>query len=276
MRKKLSKRNTTAEMLILPYLTGFGLIYLIPFSLMLVIAITDPFTGLSIKPFINVLTNDAFGLSIINTLWFMILGLPLLLVFSYGLSLCLHYLKTPAWVKLLLILPIALPSGASIGFFKNLFGASYDSLLYGPYSLSVIILIFIWKYTGYNLLIFLSGFKLMRASVIDSARIDGANNQQILWHIILPLSAPYIFFAGIVSVINSFKIFKEVYILQGSYPNTSLYFFQHYINNKFTDMAITELSAAATLFALLIVSIAWLLIRYDRNQKRKLGGHHEA
>lgn len=275
MRKINFNKVPQSMTLTLPYLTGFGLIYLVPFVLMLGIALTDPFSGLSLKPIASVLGNDAFRLSVVNTVWFMVLGLPLLMVFSYALSLALHYLKTPAWVKLLLILPIALPSGASIGFFKNFFGASYDSLLYGPYSLSVIVLIFIWKYTGYNLLIFLSGFKLMRSSVIDSAKIDGANGLQILWHIILPLSAPYLFFAAIVSLMNSFKIFKEIYILQGSYPNTSLYFFQHYINNKFTDMAITELSAAATLFALLIVSIAWALIRYDRKQKRRVGGSSE-
>lgn len=258
--------------LFLPYLLGFFFIYLLPFAIMLFIALKDPTGGINFSNYATVLKNEAFQLSLWNLICFLVLGLPALMVFSYGVALTVHFLKTPRWAKLLLVLPIALPSGASIGFFKNLFGASYDSMLYGPFSLFVIIFIFIWKYTGYNLLIFLSGFKLMRASVIDSAKIDGANFSQIIWHIVLPLSAPYILFAGVVSVVNSFKIFKEIYILQGSYPNTRLYMFQHYVNNKFTDMAISELSAAAALFAIVIIGGAFLAIYYDRSQKRRLGG----
>lgn len=261
-----------AVSLFVPYLLGFLAIYLLPFIVMLFIAVKDPTGGFTLGNYASVLGNEAFQLSIWNLLCFLALGLPALMVFSYAVALTIHFMKTPRWAKLLLVLPIALPSGASIGFFKNLFGASYDSMLYGPLSLLVIILIFIWKYTGYNLLIFLSGFKLMRSSVIDSAKIDGANFSQIIWHIILPLSAPYILFAGVVSVVNSFKIFKEIYILQGNYPNTRLYMFQHYVNNKFTDMAISELSAAAALFALVIISGAMIAIHYDRVQKRRLGG----
>lgn len=261
-----------ANVLFVPYLLGFLLIYLIPFLVMLVIAIKGPTGVYTLENYRQVITNEAFGLSVWNLICFLMLGLPALMAFSYAVALAIHFMKTPRFVKLLLVLPIALPSGASIGFFKNLFGASYDSLLYGPLSLLVIILIFIWKYTGYNLLIFLSGFKLMRSSVIDSAKIDGANFGQIVWHIVLPLSAPYILFAGVVSVVNSFKIFKEIYILQGSYPNTKLYMFQHYVNNKFTDMAISELSAAAALFAIVIVAGAFIAIAYDKRQKRRLGG----
>lgn len=273
-RRTTNKRywDLEALSLFLPYLLGFFFIYLLPFGIMLVIALRGPTGGLTLANYATVIGNEAFQLSLWNLIGFLILGLPALMLFSYGVALTIHFLKTPRWAKLLLVLPIALPSGASIGFFKNLFGASYDSLLYGPLSLLVVIFIFIWKYTGYNLLIFLSGFKLMRASVIDSAKIDGANFGQILWHIVLPLSAPYILFAGVVSVVNSFKIFKEIYILQGSYPNTRLYMFQHYVNNKFTDMAIAELSAAAALFAIVIIGTALVAIYYDRRQRRRLGG----
>ncbi len=261
-----------ALILLLPSLIGFALVYLIPFFGMVISSFSRPEQTPTLRTYQEVLSNEAFQLSIFNSLLFLAIGIPLLMVFSYVVALAIHELKTAPWVKLLLILPIALPSGASIGFFRNLFGASYDSILYSNWNLSVLILLFLWKYTGYNLLIFLSGFKLMKGSIMDSAKIDGATYKQIVWHIILPLSTPYIIFSGIVTIINSFKIFKEIYILQGSYPSTSLYLFQHFINNKFNDMAISELSAAATLFSLIILGLAWFVIGYDRYHQRRMGG----
>lgn len=270
--QKPGQWDRQALLLLVPSLFGFALVYLIPFAGMVLKSFSRPEATPTLATYQQILSNEAFQLSIYNAILFMALGIPTLMVFSYLVALCIHELKTPPWVKLLLVLPIALPSGASIGFFKNLFGASYDSLLYTKFNLIVLIIMFVWKYTGYNLLIFLSGFKLMRGSVMDSAKIDGANYRQIVWHIILPLSAPYIVFAGIVTIINSFKIFKEIYILQGSYPSTSLYLFQHFVNNKFNDMAIDELSTAATLFSVIILLFAWGVTGYDRYQQRRIGG----
>jgi multiple sugar transport system permease protein len=270
--QKPGQWDRQALILLVPSLVGFALVYLIPFIGMVLKSFSRPEATPTLRTYQQILCNEAFQLSVFNAILFMAIGIPALMVFSYAVALCLHELKTPPWVKLLLVLPIALPSGASIGFFRNLFGASYDSLLYSKYNLIVLVIMFIWKYTGYNLLIFLSGFKLMRGSVLDSAKIDGANYRQIVWHIILPLSAPYIVFAGIVTIINSFKIFKEIYILQGSYPSTSLYLFQHFINNKFSDMAIDELSTAATLFSVIILLFAFAMTDYDRYQQRRIGG----
>ncbi len=269
---KTDQIDRQAMSLLLPSLIGFSLVYLIPFFGMVLQSFSRPEATPTLKTYQEVLGNKAFQLSVGNSLIFIVLGIPTLMIFSYLLALCIHELKTPPWVKLLLVLPIALPSGASIGFFRNLFGASYDSLLYSDLNMLVLVFIFIWKYTGYNLLIYLSGFKLMRGSVMDSAKIDGANYPQIVWHIILPLSAPYIVFAGIVTIINSFKIFKEIYILQGSYPSTSLYLFQHFVNNKFNDMAIQELATAATLFAIIILALAYGVISYDKHQQKRIRG----
>ena len=97
--------------------------------------------------------------------------------------------------------------------------------------------------------------------IIEVADLEGAGSVYKFLHIKLRYLSPTILFVLILSLINSFKIFREVYLLTGKYPFDKLYMLQHFMNNTFENLNYQKLSAAAVLFALvMIVVIAVLLI----------------
>jgi multiple sugar transport system permease protein len=158
-----------------------------------------------------------------------------------------------------------------VGFFRKLIGTGAFGLLNSDYAMLGVILIFIWKNTGYNLIIYLAGLMQLDRSVIEASRIDGAGYLQRLRHIIIPMCTPATALVGIVTIVNSFKVFKDVYILQGSYPNPQIYMLQHFMNNKFKDLQYEKLTSAAYLFAAIIFLGAFLLYCMDRSYSKKVG-----
>ncbi|WP_425447043.1 carbohydrate ABC transporter permease [Dethiothermospora halolimnae] len=259
---------------ILPSLIGFSILYLIPFIGGMRYSVSksgfdDTFVG--VENYKNVFISDAFRLALKNTGIFMIISIPLIIIISFVIALFLYEVKMPKWVKLFIIIPIAIPSASSVGFFRKLFGFGAFNILNTEFAMLGVILIFIWKNTGYNLIIYLAGFTQIDKSVIEASEIDGANYLQKLKHVIIPLLTPTTVFVGIVTIINSFKVFKDVYILQGSYPNPNIYMLQHYMNNKFRDLQYEKLTSAAYVFAIVIFLFALLLFYMDKRHARKVG-----
>ena len=80
----------------------------------------------------------------------------------------------------------------------------------------------------------------------------------------MPYLSSTILFVTILSVINSFKVFREVYLLTGDYPYDSLYLLQHFMNNMFKSLDYQKLSSAAILMGIVMVLIIGLLFWIDR------------
>ena len=92
-----------------------------------------------------------------------------------------------------------------------------------------------------------------------SEAVDGATGRYIFFHIKLRYLSPTVLFVTILSIINSFKIFREIYLLTGDYPYDGLYMLQHFMNNMFNSADYQRLSAAAVLLAIVIVILIALL-----------------
>ena len=143
---------------------------------------------------------------------------------------------------------------------ESLGGTTVDWLS-SKYGQLVIILMFLWKNLGYNMILFMSALSGIPHDIIEVADLEGASSWYKFIHIKLRYLSPTILFVLILSLINSFKIFREVYLLTGNYPYDKLYMLQHFMNNTFNSLDYQKLSAAAVLFALvMIVVIAILLI----------------
>ncbi len=77
--------------------------------------------------------------------------------------------------------------------------------------------------------------------------------------------SPTILFVTILSLISSFKVFREVYLLTGDYPYEGLYTLQHFMNNTFKSLDYQKLSAAAVIMAIaMVIIIAALFIAENR------------
>ena len=127
----------------------------------------------------------------------------------------------------------------------------------------VVVLLFLWKNVGYDMILFLAALSNVPTDIQEMAMLEGAGSVRIFFQIKLRYIFPTILFVTILSLINSMKIFREVYLLTGKYPYDGLYLLQHFMNNTFESMDYQKLSAAALVMAAVMVVIIGLLFLVD-------------
>lgn len=259
--------------------TGFSFFYILPYFYSLYFAFIDntfnrSFVGF--RNFTEVLSNKYFCLALVNTFEFTLIATPVLVMISFILAIVVHS-KGPGCMALRFsaIIPVLLPSAAVVMVWNLLFGE--DSIIINQLiSLSSafidenlkkipIYLFFIWKNTGLNIILFLAGFSSVPGEIYESSEIDGAKGLQKHMYITFPLLLPTIFFVFVISIISTFKIFKEVYLLYGSYPADELYFVQHFMNNHFFKLNYQYLSTGAVIFCFIVYIIVAMGYRVENN-----------
>ena len=105
------------------------------------------------------------------------------------------------------------------------------------------------------MILFLSALESIPCDIIEVAQMESANNWQIFWNIKIRYLSPTILFVTILSLINSFKVFREIYLLTGGYPYDPLYMLQHFMNNVFGTLDYQKLSAAAIIMCIAMIII---------------------
>jgi multiple sugar transport system permease protein len=266
---------------VLPGLAGFSLFYIFPFGLSLVYAFMDKPVGGSFAGFANftaLFHNRSYLRGLGNMLRFIGISAPLNLAVSLGLALLIHRAgRRREWFSLVFLVPLVIPSGSMVFFWKTFF--SYDGALNGllrslgqgklnyldsNLALPVMILIYLWKNCGYNMVLFLAGLGNIPRDHYEAAWVDNASPLQCFMHITLPFLLPVSTLALIMSVINSFKIFREVYLITGSYPHESIYTLQHFMNNMFASLNYPRLSSAAAVLVIIVAAFTQFLLRMER------------
>jgi len=117
----------------------------------------------------------------------------------------------------------------------------------------------LWKNLGYNMILFMAALSNIPRELLEVAEVEGASAAYQFFHIKLRYLSPTVLFVTILSIINSFKVFREIYLLTGNYPYDGLYMMQHFMNNMFNSADYQRLSAAAVLLAIVIVILIALL-----------------
>lgn len=253
-------KKRTDILLLLPSLCGFLAFFVVPFFYSFSYAFTEnAFTRrfVGFDNFAALFQNEYFRLAMRNTLLFTLAAVPAVM----GLALLLALLLARFSGKLPLVesaffLPVFLPS-ATIVMLWNAYCADvppFPSLL----------LLFLWKYGGLNVMLFLTALVTMDREVLDAAKIDGAGFLRQTWSVTLPSIAPTLFFTFILSVVNSLKIFRESYLLYGDYPDESVYMLQNYLNNHFLKLNYQNISAAAIFFAVIVYTVVAVVLRWER------------
>lgn len=273
--KKLREALAFAKYLV-PSFLGVSLFF---FGPMVQIAVnsfqkspTNPeFVGL--RNYENVLSNAAFLQAGENTLMFSLFAVPLAVALSLILALLLNskmpgksvfrsMLLNPMMVpvaSIVLIWQVLFSFTGSINTYLGYFGIDKIDWMKSDLSRIVIILLFLWKTLGYNMVLFLAALNNVPPELIDTSKIDGAGSTRRFFSISLVYLYPTIFFVGIMSLISSFKIFREVYLLTGDYPYSSLYMLQHFMNNKFRQLDYQALCSSAIVMALVMILIVGIL-----------------
>lgn len=186
-------------------------------------------------------------------------------------------------LSLIFLIPLTIPSATVSFFWQNFFGLHgtlnrFLSVLHLPemdwlnckYSMLVMVLIFIWKNIGYDMTLFLSGLSNIPEQYYEYADVEGADSRWKFKNITLTYLAPTAFVVLIMTVVNSFKIFKEIYIITGEYPPDSLYVLQHYMNNMFLSLNYPKLASAAYVLTACMVLFVVCIFVAERKTSENL------
>lgn len=224
-----------------------------------------------------VLHNRAFLLAVKNTLRFLLVCLPLLLGISLVLAFLLHawqmaFHQNLRLLKAAYLVPMAIPAASLVLLWKLMFDKHgfVNGILHlcGIHAVDwmntgaaffVLVFSYIWKNLGYTMVLWLAGLSSISPDLYEAAEMDGAGRMTQFFKITLPLIRPLIFTIVVLSFLNSFKVFREAYLVAGNYPQEDMYLLQHLFNNWFTDLSVDKMAAGSVLLALVITVFVLLL-----------------
>lgn len=275
-----AKDRLRSWLYLLPSLLGVTAFFIVPFFVVVyysVIRGTMNPEFVLFENYKNVLQNEAFKVAVKNTLKFSVMAVPLAVILPLGLALILEN-KIPgrSQFRTFFLSPIMVPvasvvliwrvlfdyNGALNGLLMN-FGVEKIDWLSSDYALLVITVLYLWKNIGYNMILFMASLANIPKELLEAADMEGAPGWYKFFAIKLRYLSPTVLFVTILSMINSFKVFREIYLLTGDYPYEGLYMMQHFMNNVFNHLDYQKLSAAAVLLALFMVALIALLFKAE-------------
>lgn len=283
------KDKIVALLLIVPSIIGILVFYVAPFTWMVIFSFFDKpvngsFVGLS--NYIDLINNEVYRKALSNTAIFTGISVPLIIVLSLILAILLnqkiHFKHT---LRTSFIIPLVVPVASVILFFEyifdyhglinkifSIFNIKTTDWLNSSFAMVVVVIIYVWKNLGYNMILFLAGLQGIPKEYYEAADIDGAGILTKFFNITAVYLMPTTFFVIVISIINSFKVFKEVYLLSGSYPHESIYMLQHYLNNMFNKLDYHKLVTSAVLMAVILYLIIFILFKIQKRVERYIEG----
>lgn len=277
--KKFCKKNKgkyLADSFLIPSIAGVLLFFVLPFFIVVYYSMIDnpinaEFVGFD--NFIMVLQNAAFQQAAQNTMTFSAVAVPLAVVLSLILAMVMES-KIPfkSQFRTFFLSPMMVPIASVVLIWQVLFhyngmmneiigwfGKDKIDWLNSDYAQVVIIILFLWKNLGYNMILFMSALSSIPKDILEVAVLESATPMQIFIHIKARYLSSTILFVTIMSLINSFKVFREIYLLKGEYPYPTMYMMQHFMNNTFAKLDYQKMSAAAILMAIVMVILIGIL-----------------
>ena len=263
-----------------PSLLGVGVFFILPFGVVVYYSLIDGVGSRNFVLFENfrrLLDNSAFLLAGKNTLLFSAAAVPLAVVLSLLLAVMLEaripgkstfrtFFLSPMMVpvaSVVLIWQVLFSYNGSVNEWLGLAGSARIDWLQSDWNIYVVVLLFLWKNLGYFMILFMAGLSNIPKELLEVADVEGASESYKFFAIKLRYLSPTVLFVTILSLINSFKVFREVYLLTGDYPLGRLYMLQHFMNNTFRSFDYQKLSAAAVIMAAVMVVLIALLFKIE-------------
>lgn len=223
--------------------------------------------------------NPMFLLGLKNTLVLSGLSAPLLWMLAFALALLLQSIQPKgAFFRMISFMPYMIPSAAMILVWLILFdyggwlNAMLESLgmsrvlwLESSALRFPVIILFVWKNLGFCTVLFLSALQTVPQALYEYALLEGAGFGTRAFRISLPQILPTAFLIFVVAWLGAFRIFKEVYVIAGAYPDASVYTLQHYMNNMFSRLDYPMVTAAAYSFAVIVLALFAMLFLMQRH-----------
>lgn len=286
---KNEKRKWQGIGFVLPGFIGIIIFYMIPLTDVVrrsfFLTGSGDFRGL--ENYIEVLQNSSFRLATWNSVRFSLICVPLLVIMSLHLAICLKSIgKLGKIIKDIYLLPMAVPVVTIALFWKiifdkngllngilNMAGIDAISWLTTDFAFGVLIISYFWKNIGYCTILWIVALEMIEEEIYEAAKMDGADNSALFCYITLPNIRQQGAVIATLSVINTMRVYREAYLVAGEYPPDSIYFTQHLFNNWFRNLEINKMSAGAVInlaIVLLFVAIFWKWGKGDKSDKKRI------
>ncbi len=278
-RKEKSKRRRELAgiLFLLPGFAGVVCFTLLPFAEVVrrsfQSAVTAKWVGW--KNYETVFANTAFRMAAMNTLRFTGVCIPILVTLSLTLAVVLQKLRSGKnFLKSVFLIPMAVPAASVVLVWKTLFhsngllngllmklGGEKIGWMTSGAAFSVLVVSYLWKNLGYDMILWMAGLSGISEDIYEAARVDGAGEWKCFTRITVPNLLPSLYTITVLSFLNSFKVFREAWLVAGDYPHQSMYLLQHLYNNWFRDLAFDKIAAAAVVNALVVLALILVLRR---------------
>ena len=284
MKACFNRKKSVPYAFLLPSLTGVTVFLLIPYADVFrraFMTIGGEFAGVS--NFIKVINNEAFLLAMKNTFLFMGLCIPVLMILS--LAIAIYIFDNPKWssfFKTGFLIPMAIPVASAVLLWKMLFdyggilngiltASGHDPVNFMESSAAFFILVgsYIWKNLGYSIILWLAALATMNRSSLEAAKLDGAGSIKAHLYVTMPYLKTSAFVIAVLSLLNSFKVFREAYLVAGDYPHKSIYLIQHLFNNWFRNLELDKIAAASVIDSVILIILIILLQYAWGREERK-------
>lgn len=270
------KHNVTGWIFLIPatalicWMSFYPMIKAFVMSLQTGIGINLTFGG--VANYLRILKDPTFKQCLFNTFFYLIIQVPVMLVLALALASMLNnkHLRFKGLFRTAIFLPCATSLVSYAMIFRSMFandgfintvlrGMGADPIMWFANAWTaraVIIIALIWRWTGYNMVFYLSGLQNIEYSVYEAAKIDGASPIQSFFKITVPLLKPTILLTTIMSTNGTLQLFDESLNLTNGGPGKSTMTLSHYIyNTSFVQSPNFGYAAAMSIIVLIMVAI---------------------
>jgi multiple sugar transport system permease protein len=232
-------------------------------------------TFIGLKNYENLLTSKEFHTAILNTFVFVLLYVPLNIVISLGLAVWIGSkgIRLRGLYRTIFFIPAVTPVVANAAIFSLILSPNglIDSLMqtwFGvqapnflgskTWAMPAVVMLSIWQGFGYNMLVFSAALDAVPTSLTEAAAIDGAGTVARFFRIVLPLITPSIFFAVVLTLISSFQVFTQAYVLTGGGPGnatTTMVVYLYEQGFQFYKMGLASAVAWVLFIIILVITV---------------------
>jgi multiple sugar transport system permease protein len=275
-----------------PALFVIGVFFFLPVLAALALSVTDfdiyaladwrNLRVVGLRNYIELLQTPLFWRALGNTLYFVVVGVPLSIAVSLGAAVLLHsrLARFRAFFRTALFAPVVTTLVAAAVVWRYLFNTRHGWLNYAlggvgvapidwlgdpHWAMPAIIVFAVWKNFGYNMIILLAGLQAIPADLYEAARIDGASFWRQFRHVTLPALSPLLLMVGILTVAGYFQLFAEPYVMTQGGPlqsTVSVLYLMYEEGFKWWNLGTA--SAVAFVLFLLIFGVTAIQLRWMR------------
>ncbi len=225
-----------------------------------------------------ILEDLRFWSGLANTLYFTGVSVSLELFLGLGFSLYLRFGKDPAWLKVVVLFPWAIPNVVSARLWQWMFHSEAGIINYGLTSLGLIdqpipwlsspdlalhaaILADVWKTTPFMTLLLFAGLQRIPDNLLRAARVDATPPLRMFRKIILPALNPVLVTAVILRMLDAFRVFDVIYVMTGGGPANTTETLSIYAYRTFFQGLQFGYGSSVVIVQVLVMVALTLLIR---------------